>query len=54
MAKYNWKCPYEGCYSGSKKSNHRCIASKTGRGHLKKKHKDFITEPILIKIEVKK
>jgi hypothetical protein len=48
MVKYNWKCPYN-CKRKREKPNRRHKARRVGKAHLKRKHNDFISEPILIK-----
>jgi hypothetical protein len=48
MVKYYWKCPYQNCL-GHGEPNHRTKAKRIGKTHLQRKHKDFISEPILLK-----
>ena len=55
LSKWTWKCPHifangEKCSRRGRKPMRNYRAGRYGRYHLRKVHKDFVSEPDLIKI----
>ena len=50
LSKWIWYCPKEGCKSQGKKPTAHYTAGRTGRRHLRAKHNDHESEPILKKV----
>lgn len=50
VSKWMWRCPYEGCNCQGLRLQSHGRAGRHGRMHLKKKHNDTFSQPILERI----
>jgi len=49
LSKWTWECPKKNCKSKSKQPAAKYTVGRTGRRHLRVKHNDYKSEPILKK-----
>ena len=51
LSKWIWKCPHKDCESKGLGPLPFYKAARSGRGHLRNKHKEYNREPTMIKAE---